>query len=197
MHLEITQLDLLHILIRHFLAGQISAQIGIIEPFVLINNWFFYDNRNFSSVSSLYRFSFVINGKTTFLLLVAGHESIFGAWFSEAGNPLNFSSEYITSATDTSPFFVETGGMANKLIEYNGLTIFCKNKSYNVSGTTQNNIRVTPLTAKGVVGNGAFVVNGQCAYIDSFANNIFILTNQIDGTIGFDSPIGNDIGLFI
>ena len=57
----------------------------------------------------------------------------------------------------------------------------------------KNNIRVTPLTAKGVVGNGAFVVNGQCAYIDSFANNIFILTNQIDGTIGFDSPIGNDI----
>ena len=54
-----------------------------------------------------------------------GVESIFGAWFSEAGNPLNFSSEYIT-ATDTSPFFVETGGMANKLIEYNGLTIFCK-----------------------------------------------------------------------
>lgn len=144
-----------------------------------------------SSISS-YGSRLAINGKTTYSAS-GGVESIFGAWFSEAGNPLNFSSEYITSATDTSPFFVETGGMANKLIEYNGLTIFCKNKSYNVSGTTQNNIRVTPLTAKGVVGNGAFVVNGQCAYIDSFANNIFILTNQIDGTIGFDSPIGNDI----
>ena len=144
-----------------------------------------------SSISP-YGSRLAINGKTTYSAS-GGVESIFGAWFSEAGNPLNFSSEYITSATDTSPFFVETGGMANKLIEYNGLTIFCKNKSYNVSGTTQNNIRVTPLTAKGVVGNGAFVVNGQCAYIDSFANNIFILTNQIDGTIGFDSPIGNDI----
>lgn len=150
---------------------------------------------NISSISE-YGSRLAINGKTIYSAS-GGVESIYGVWFSEAGNPLNFNADYITSATDTSPFFVETGGFANKLVEYNGLTIFCQNKSYNVNGTTQNNIRVTPLTAKGVLGNGAFVVNGQCAYIDSYANNIFILTNQIDGTIGFDSPIGNEIQEFL
>lgn len=137
-----------------------------------------------------------INGKTTYDES-GSVESIYGVWFSEAGNPLNFTSTYITDTTDTSPFYVESGEPIKKIVPYNGLTAFSVSKSFNISGSTQNDIRVNPLTAKGVKGNAVFVMNGQCAYVDSFSNNIFILTNQIDGTIGFDSPIGNDIQDFI
>lgn len=132
-----------------------------------------------------------INGGTRYE--ETGTEFINGVWFSEAGNPLNFAPSYATEATETSAFFVETGEYANKLVEYNGLTVFCRNRSYNVRGTSQNDIVVQPLTAKGVFGNAVFVMNGQCAYVDSYAKNAFILTNNIDGTIGVDSPIGNDI----
>lgn len=132
-----------------------------------------------------------INGGTRYE--ETGTEFINGVWFSEAGQPLNFAPSYATEATETSAFFVETGEYANKLVEYNGLTVFCRNRSYNIRGTSQNDIVVQPLTAKGVFGNAVFVMNGQCAYVDSYAKNAFILTNNIDGTIGVDSPIGNDI----
>lgn len=137
-----------------------------------------------------------INGKTTYDAS-GGVESIYGIWFSEAGNPLSFTADYITSATNTSAFFVETGEAVNKLVPYNGLTAFCKNRTLNISGSTQDSIQVMPLTSKGVIGNAAFIMNGQCAYIDSYSNNVFILTNNIDGTIGFDSPIGDDIQDFL
>jgi hypothetical protein len=132
-----------------------------------------------------------INGGTRYE--ETGTEFINGVWFSEAGQPLNFAQSYASEATETSAFFVETGEYANKLVEYNGLTVFCRNRSYNIRGTSQNDIVVQPLTAKGVFGNAVFVMNGQCAYVDSYAKNAFILTNNIDGTIGVDSPIGNDI----
>ena len=132
-----------------------------------------------------------INGGTRYE--ESGTEYINGVWFSEAGNPLNFSASYASEATETSAFFVETGEYVNKLVEYNGLTAFCRNRSYNIRGTSQNDYVCQPLTAKGVFGNAVFVMNGQCAYVDSYSNNIFILSNQIDGTIGVDQPIGNDI----
>lgn len=132
-----------------------------------------------------------INGGTRYE--ESGTEFINGVWFSEAGNPLNFATSYATEATETSAFFSETGEYANKLVEYNGLTVFCRNRSYNIRGTSQNDYVNQELTAKGVFGNAVFVMNGQCAYVDSYAKNAFILTNNIDGTIGVDSPIGNDI----
>lgn len=132
-----------------------------------------------------------INGGTRYE--ETGTEFINGVWFSEAGNPLNFTKSYASEATETSAFFSETGEYANKLVEYNGLTVFCRNRSYNIRGTSQNDYVNQELTAKGVFGNAVFVMNGQCAYVDSYAKNAFILTNNIDGTIGVDSPIGNDI----
>lgn len=153
---------------------------------------------NISSIVS-YGSRLAINGRTTY---TEGEEetrveSIYGIWFSEAGNPLNFIMDYITEATNTSAFYVETGEYVNKLIEYNGVTAGCRNRMFNVNGTTQGGIKVEPLTAKGVFGNAMFVLNGQCAYVDNYSNNVFILTNQIDGTIGFDSPIGDEIQDFI
>lgn len=132
-----------------------------------------------------------INGGTRYE--ETGTEFINGVWFSGAGEPLTFSPSYASEATETSAFFVETGEYANKLVEYNGLTVFCRNRSYNIRGTSQNDYVNQELTAKGVFGNAVFVMNGQCAYVDSYAKNAFILTNNIDGTIGVDSPIGNDI----
>lgn len=120
-------------------------------------------------------------------------ETIYGVWFSEAGQPLNFTADLLTSATDTSAFFVETGEYVNKLVEYSGLVAFCKTRSYNIHGTTQNNITCVPLTAKGVIGNAAFVLNGECAYVDDYAHNAFVLKGNIDNTIGFDGPIGDEI----
>ena len=136
-----------------------------------------------------------INGQTTYSQ--QGIESIFGVWFSEAGNPIQFTKDFITAATNTSAFFAETGEYVNKLIEYNGLTAGCQNRMYNVRGGSQADYGVDTLTAKGVFGNAMFVINGQCAYVDSYANNIFVLKNNIDGTIGFDSPIGDDIMDFL
>ena len=138
-----------------------------------------------------YRSRLAINGITTYN--GTGAETIYGVWFSEAGNALNFTMDYTTSATDTSAFFVETGEYVNQLEEYHGLTAFCRNRSYNITGTTQSNIQVETLTSKGVVGNATFTMNGKCAYVDSFANNIFTLRDNIDSTIGFDEPIGDDI----
>lgn len=122
-----------------------------------------------------------------------GLETIYGVWFSEAGQPINFTADLLTSATDTSAFFAETGEYVNKLVEYSGLVAFCKNRSYNIHGTTQNNIACVPLTAKGVIGNAAFVLNGECAYIDDYSHNAFVLKGNIDNTIGFDRPIGDEI----
>jgi hypothetical protein len=148
-----------------------------------------------SEISSIvaYGSRLAINGRTKYN--ENGSEAIYGVWFSEAGNPLNFTSSYSTEATNTSAFFVETGEYVNKLVEYNGLTAGCRNRLFNISGTSE--ISVMPLTAKGVFGNAMFVLNGQCAYMDSYANNIFVLRNNIDGTIGFDAPIGDDIQDFI
>ena len=138
-----------------------------------------------------YRSRLAINGKTTYSN--SGNETINGVWFSEAGNLLNFNSDPITSATETSPFFVEVGDKINHLEEYHGLTAFGNNRSYNITGTSQSNIKVMPLTAKGVKNNAVFTLNGQCAYVDSWAKNIFTLRDNIDGTIGFDNAIGDDI----
>lgn len=138
-----------------------------------------------------YRSRLAINGVTTYNS--SGAETIYGVWFSEAGQPINFTMDYLSDATDTSAFFVETGEKVNKLEEYHGLTAFCRNRSYNITGTSQNDIRVEPLTAKGVFGNATFTLNGKCAYVDSWASNIFTLRDNIDGTIGFDDPIGDDI----
>lgn len=138
-----------------------------------------------------YRSRLAINGYTVYT--ASGAETIYGVWFSEAGDPTNFNMDYIADATDTSAFFVETGEKVNKLEQYHGLTAFCRNRSYNITGTSQNDIAVRPLTAKGVFGNASFTMNGQCAYVDSWANNIFTLRDNIDGTIGFNDPIGDDI----
>lgn len=138
-----------------------------------------------------FRSRLAINGVATYS--ENSIEVIYGVWFSEAGNPLEFSKDYISSATDTSAFFCETGEKVNQLEEYHGLTAFCRNRSYNIMGTTQDDYRQLPLTAKGVFGNATFTMNGKCGYVDSWANNIFTLRDNIDSTIGFDDPIGDDI----
>lgn len=140
-----------------------------------------------------YRSRLSVNGETSYATGGQNREAIYGVWFSEAGNPLNFTADPITSASETSAFYVETGEYVNQLEEYHGLTAFCRNRSYNITGSSQDDIRVLPLTAKGVIGNAAFTINGQCAYVDSFANNVFTLRDNIDGTIGFNDPIGDDI----
>lgn len=146
-----------------------------------------------------YRSRLAINGRTEYAEpdpqdpSQPSRENIYGIWFSEAGNAVNFTMDYIDSATETSAFFVETGEYVNQLEEYHGLTAFCRNRSYNVTGTSQNDIKVMPLTAKGVFGNAAFTINGKCAYVDSWSNNIFTLRDNIDGTIGFDDPVGDDV----
>lgn len=146
-----------------------------------------------SKVTSVcpYRSRLAINGETTYVS--STNEAIYGIWFSEAGNLLNFNADPITSASETSAFYVETGERVNKLVEYHGLTAFCRNRSYNVTGTSQEDISVRTLVSRGVFGNAAFVMNGQCSYIDSYAKNIFTLRDNIDGTIGFDEPVGDDI----
>lgn len=138
-----------------------------------------------------YRSRLAINGVTSYSENEV--ETIYGVWFSEAANPINFTKDYITSATDTSAFYVETGEYVNQLEEYHGLTAFCRNRSYNITGSSQSDIDVKPLTAKGVFGNATFTINGKCGYVDSWSNNIFTLRDNIDGTIGFDDPVGDDI----
>jgi hypothetical protein len=146
-----------------------------------------------------YRSRLAVNGVTTYVApdpqdpSSPAREMIYGVWFSEAGNPLNFTSDPMESASETSAFYVETGEKVNKLEEYHGLTAFCRNRSYNITGTSQNDSRVLPLTAKGVFGNATFTMNGKCGYVDSWAHNIFTLRDNIDGTIGFDDPVGGDI----
>ena len=138
-----------------------------------------------------YRSRLAINGVTTYTANDA--ETIYGVWFSEAGNAINFNMTPVTSASETTPFFVEVGDKINHLEEYHGLTAFGNNRSYNITGTSQNDYKVLDLTAKGVKNNAAFTLNGQCAYVDSWAKNIFTLRDNIDGTIGFDNAIGDDI----
>lgn len=140
-----------------------------------------------------YRSRLAVNGVTTYATGGQAREAIYGVWFSEAGNLLNFSMDPLTSASETSAFYVETGEYVEQLEEYHGLTAFCKNRSYNITGSSQTDIRVLPLTAKGVIGNATFTLNGQCGYVDSYSNNIFTLRDNIDGTIGFNDPIGDDI----
>ena len=140
-----------------------------------------------------YRSRLAVNGITTYATGGQAREAIYGVWFSEAGNLLNFSMDPLTSASETSAFYVETGEYVEQLEEYHGLTAFCKNRSYNITGSSQTDIRVLPLTAKGVMGNATFTLNGQCGYVDSYSNNIFTLRDNIDGTIGFNDPIGDDI----
>lgn len=142
-----------------------------------------------------YRSRLAINGTTVYK--DDAPESIYGVWFSEAGNPLNFTMNYLTEASETSAFFVETGEKINSLEEYHGLTAFGRNRSFNITGTSQNDGTTEPLTAIGVFGNATFTMNGQCAYVDSYAKNIFTLRDNIDGTIGFNDPIGNDIQDFL
>ena len=154
-----------------------------------------------SEVTSVrpYRSRLAVNGVTTYVApdpqdpSSPAREMIYGVWFSEAGNPLNFTSDPMESASETSAFYVETGEKVNKLEEYHGLTAFCRNRSYNITGTSQNDIKVEPLTAKGVFGNATFTMNGKCAYVDSWSKNIFTLRDNIDGTIGFDESVGDDI----
>lgn len=140
-----------------------------------------------------YRSRLAVNGETTYSTGGQTREAIYGVWFSEAGNLTNFSMDSLTSATDVSAFYVETGERVEQLEEYHGLTAFCRNRSYNITGSSQNDIKVMPLTAKGVFGNATFTMNGQCAYVDSWSNNMFTLRDNIDGTIGFNDPIGDDI----
>jgi hypothetical protein len=140
-----------------------------------------------------YRSRLAVNGVTTYATGGQAREAIYGVWFSEAGNLLNFSMDPITSASETSAFYVETGEYVEQLEEYHGLTAFCQNRSYNITGSSQTDIRVLPLTAKGVIGNATFTLNGQCGYVDSYSHNIFTLRDNIDGTIGFNDPIGDDI----
>lgn len=141
-----------------------------------------------------YRSRLAVNGVTAYATGGGNsRETIYGVWFSEAGNPLNFTEDYITSATETSAFFVETGEYVNQLELYHGLTAFCRNRSYNITGTSQTDIKVEPLVAKGVFGNATFTLNGKCSYVDSWSKNLFTLRDNIDGTIGFDEPIGDDI----
>lgn len=150
-------------------------------------------NNPIYEVSSIkpYGSRLAINGYTKYVATKT--EAIYGVWFSEAGNPTVFTTDYMNDATDTSAFYVEVGEMVNKLEEYHGLTAFCRNRSYNITGTSQNDIRCEPLTAKGVLGNAAFTINGKCAYVDSWSKNVFTLRDNIDGTIGFDDPVGDDI----
>lgn len=140
-----------------------------------------------------YRSRLAVNGVTTYATGGQAREAIYGVWFSEAGNLLNFSMDPLTSASETSAFYVETGEYVEQLEEYHGLTAFCQNRSYNITGSSQTDIKVLPLTAKGVIGNATFTLNGQCGYVDSYSNNIFTLRDNIDGTIGFNDPIGDDI----
>lgn len=133
-----------------------------------------------------------INGTTEYKSS-SSSERVFGVWFSVAGEPTNFSTIYLENATETSAFCVPTGDKITHLENYHGLTAFGVNRSYNITGTSQNDYKILDLTAKGVVGNAVFTLNGQCAYVDSQANNIFTLRDNIDGTIGFNDPIGNDI----
>lgn len=138
-----------------------------------------------------YRSRLAINGRTTYT--EDSTETIYGIWFSEAGLPINFNHSYLEDATDTTAFFVETGEPINMIVEYHGLTCFGMNRSYNIYGTSANDITVNPITAKGVKDNAVFVLNGQCAYVDSYSTNIFTMRDNIDNTIGFDNPIGDDI----
>lgn len=146
-----------------------------------------------------YRSRLAINGVTEYTApdpqdpSQPSNEVIYGVWFSEAGNAINFNMTPVTSASETTPFFVEVGDKINHLEEYHGLTAFGNNRSYNITGTSQNDYKVLDLTAKGVKNNAAFTLNGQCAYVDSWAKNIFTLRDNIDGTIGFDNAIGDDI----
>lgn len=157
-----------------------------------------YKIKNVSSVCP-YRSRLAINGETNYIAAdpqdpdAPINESIYGIWFSEAGNLLNFTADPITSASETSAFFVETGERVNKIVEYHGLTAFCNNRSYNITGTSQQDIAVKTLVSRGVLGNAAFVMNGECSYIDSYSKNIFTLRDNIDGTIGFDNSVGDDI----
>jgi hypothetical protein len=138
-----------------------------------------------------FRSRLAINGEATYS--ENSIEIIYGVWFSEAGNPINFTADLIASATETSAFFCETGEYVNQLEEYHGLTAFCTNRSYNITGNSQNDYGQLVLTAKGVFGNATFTMNGKCAYVDSYSHNIFTLRDNLDGTIGFDEPIGDDI----
>lgn len=149
---------------------------------------------NIKEITSIRQYGarLAINGTTEYKSS-ATSERIFGVWFSVAGEPTNFSTIYLENATETSAFCVPTGDKITHLENYHGLTAFGVNRSYNITGTSQNDYRVLDLTAKGVIGNAAFTLNGQCAYVDSQANNIFTLRDNIDGTIGFNDPIGNDI----
>lgn len=146
-----------------------------------------------------YRSRLAVNGVTSYTAPTPGDpsqpsvETIYGVWFSEAGNAINFAASYTTSATETSPFFVETGEYVNQLEIYHGLTAFCRNRSYNITGTSQSDIRVMPLTAKGVFGNATFTADGKCGYVDSWEHNIFTIRDNIDGTVGFDEQVGQDI----
>lgn len=146
-----------------------------------------------------YRSRLAVNGVTSYAAPDPGDpdapsvETIYGVWFSEAGNAINFAASYTTSATETSPFFVETGEYVNQLEIYHGLTAFCRNRSYNITGTSQSDIRVMPLTAKGVFGNATFTADGKCGYVDSWEHNIFTIRDNIDGTVGFDEQVGQDI----
>lgn len=142
-----------------------------------------------------YRSRLALAGRTTYT--ENSVEAIYGIWFSEAGNPINFSHDYSESASETGAFFVEVGEPITKLVEYHGITAFGMNRSYNIYGTSSSDITVNPLTAKGVKNNAVFVINGQCAYIDSYSTNIFTMRDNIDNTIGFDQPIGNDIQDFL
>lgn len=149
---------------------------------------------NIKEITSIRQYGarLAINGTTEYKSS-SSSERIFGVWFSVAGEPTNFSTIYLENATETSAFCVPTGDKIMHLENYHGLTAFGVNRSYNITGTSQNDYRILDLTAKGVIGNAAFTLNGQCAYVDSQANNIFTLRDNIDGTIGFNDPIGNDI----
>lgn len=149
---------------------------------------------NIKEITSIRQYGarLAINGTTEYKSSGTS-ERIFGVWFSAAGEPTVFATNYLDSATDTTAFCVPTGDKITHLESYHGLTAFGINRSYNITGTSQNDYKILDLTAKGVVGNAVFTLNGQCAYVDSQANNIFTLRDNIDGTIGFNDPIGNDI----
>jgi hypothetical protein len=170
------------------------------------SNWYYIKVQPSQQVSALplsrisrvcpYGSRLAINGEAEYST-GSGRESIYGVWFGEAGNLTNFTANPITAASETSSFYVETGEYVNQLEEYHGLTAFCRNRSYNITGTSQNDIRVLPLTAKGVFGNATFTMNGKCGYVDAWSKNIFTLRDNIDGTIGFDDPVGDDIQDYI
>ena len=184
-----------------------SADVNIPNATQMGNtNWYYIKVEPSQQVSALplsrisrvcpYGSRLAINGEAQYST-GSGRESIFGVWFGEAGNLTNFTADPITSATETSSFYVETGEYVNQLEEYHGLTAFCRNRSYNITGSSQNDIRVLPLTAKGVFGNATYVINGKCGYVDAWSKNIFTLRDNIDGTIGFDDPVGDDIQDYI